>query len=141
MSENAKVTYTSGPIHFAVAGEPVPKQSYRAVKGGGYTDPRVKAWQEHVTIRARETMRGEQPISGYVSVRLVFVLGNKRRVDCDNLSKGVLDGMRGIVFGDDSQVVNLHIVKRVDKDQTGVAIHVYPGGDLPQYFERTNQRG
>lgn len=123
----------AAPIYFAVSGHPVPKQSYRAVKGGGgYTSPRVKAWQDHVSARARETMEGNAPLKGPVSVRLIFYLDHRRRVDCDNLSKGVLDGMRRIVFGDDCQVVNLHIMKFMD-ELTGVTIHVYPGDNLPDY--------
>jgi Holliday junction resolvase RusA-like endonuclease len=119
-------------INIIVEGQPVPKQSYRAVKGGGYTDPRMKAWQTAVAWKATEVMQGRDPLSGPVSVRLVFTLSTHRRVDCDNLSKGTLDGLRKIVFGDDSQVVNLHVVKHVEKNP-GVLIEIYPGEVLPPF--------
>ena len=121
---------------FCVEGQPVPKQSYRAVKGGGYTSPRVKAWQEAVAWKAKEAMQWRNPIEGPVSVRLVFILKNKRRMDCDNLSKGTLDGMRGIVYKDDNQIVNLHIIKRIiPKAITGVFIEVHSGEKLPPFYK------
>jgi crossover junction endodeoxyribonuclease RusA len=126
-------------IVFIVEGEPVPKQSYRAVKGGGYTDPRVKAWQNCVAWRAREAMQGREPLTGPVSMRVVFGLGNRRRVDLDNLNKGVSDAMNGIVFTDDTQVVSLHLVKRIQKPP-GVLVQVYAGDTLPE-FDGNLQKG
>jgi Holliday junction resolvase RusA-like endonuclease len=121
-------------ITFIVDAEPVPKQSYRAVKGGGYTDPRVKAWQELVSWRAKIEMNGRDPITGPVSMRVVFCLSNRRRVDLDNLNKGVSDAMNGIVFKDDTQVVNLHLVKHVKKNP-GILVQVYAGELLPPFVE------
>jgi Holliday junction resolvase RusA-like endonuclease len=121
-------------ISFIVDGEPVPKQSFRAVRGGGYTSPRVKAWQEQVAWNARIAMNGRSPITGPVAMRVVFVLGNKRRVDLDNLNKGVSDAMNGIVFEDDTQVVSLHLVKHV-KTNPGVFVHVFAGECLPPFVE------
>lgn len=119
-------------VHFIVSGEPIPKQSTRFGNGRAHVDPRVAAWQEHVSARAREAMAGQEPIAGPVAVRLVFTLGNRRRVDADNLSKGVLDSCKNIVFEDDCRVCNLHIIKIVG-EHPGVFIHVYPGGELPPY--------
>lgn len=123
------------PITILVDGEPVPKQSTRFDGNGrAHTDPRVKAWQDTVSLRAIEAMRGRPPIIGPVSVRIVFVLGNRRRVDIDNLNKAVLDSMNGIVFKDDTQVVNAHLVKKVMKNP-GVFILVYPGEVIPGPFD------
>lgn len=124
------------PIVIHIEGEPVPKQSFRYTKnGGGFTDPRMKRWQTLVGYKAKEAMQGREPLSGDASVRMIFTLSNRRRVDLDNLSKGTMDGLRGIVFGDDSQVVNLHIVKLLKvsgpESVAGVFVAVYPGGMLP----------
>lgn len=122
-------------ITILVDGEPVPKQSTRFDGGGhAHTAPRVKAWQDEVALRAKEAMRGREPITGPVSVRAVFVLSNRRRVDIDNLSKNVLDSLKGIVFEDDTQVVNAHLVKKVKK-APGVLILVYPGEVIPGPFD------
>jgi Holliday junction resolvase RusA-like endonuclease len=123
------------PLIFLVDGPPRAKQSFRYTEnGGGYTDPGVKAWQETVSRRAREFMNTQErePITGPVAVRLVFVLKTKRKVDVDNLSKCVLDSLKNIVFGDDSDVVNLHAVKNIlPKATPGVYIEVHAGEILP----------
>jgi Holliday junction resolvase RusA-like endonuclease len=125
----------SDSIQFIVDGEPVPKQSFRYTKnGGGFTDPRMVAWQKTVAWRAREAMQGRAPLTGPVAMRVVFTLGNFRRVDLDNLNKGVADAMNGIVFKDDTQVVSLHLVKHV-KSNPGILVQVYLGELLPPFVE------
>ncbi|MCA1696398.1 MAG: RusA family crossover junction endodeoxyribonuclease [Actinobacteria bacterium] len=57
------------------------------------------------------------------------VLGVQRRekLDLDNLTKGTLDSLRGIVFDDDSQVDHLDLVKvRGTSDDEFIAIRVQP---------------
>jgi Holliday junction resolvase RusA-like endonuclease len=122
----------SDPITFIVDGEPVPKQSFRAAKGRGYTDPRVKAWQELVTISGRLAMAGRSPFAGKLAVRVVFVLSNHRRVDLDNLNKGTMDALNGICWNDDTQITSLHLVKHVKpKAQPGALVCIYPDGRMP----------
>jgi len=110
-------------LFFFVDGEPRPKQSFRYVKGGGYTSASVKAWQEAVAWQAKIAMGDRQLMSGPLGVKMAFRLGNKRRVDLDNLSKGTLDSMNGIVFRDDTEVTSLILSKCVDK-QVGVTVYV-----------------
>jgi Holliday junction resolvase RusA-like endonuclease len=107
-------------IAFFVSGNPVPKQSFRKTKTGGYIDPRVTAWEEAIGYKAKEIYK--TPIRGNVSVTMHFLLATKRVVDLDNLSKAVLDGLKKIAFEDDSQVVDLHLYKTLDKDDPGVTI-------------------
>ena len=45
-------------------------------------------------------------------IRIVFVLGDKARMkDCDNMAKGLLDGLQGLLFSDDSQIEHLDLMK------------------------------
>jgi Holliday junction resolvase RusA-like endonuclease len=123
----------NSPIIFMVSGEPVPKQSTRFDgRGRAHTDQRIAVWQACVGWQARETMRAFPPLTGPVSVRIVFSLGNARRVDLDNLSKAILDAINGIVIKDDRQVVNLHLMKYIRKTP-GVIVEVYPGNYLPPF--------
>jgi Holliday junction resolvase RusA-like endonuclease len=46
-----------------------------------------------------------------------------KKPDIDNLAKSVLDGMNGIVWRDDSQIVSLHVTK-VYASGTGVDVLV-----------------
>ena len=111
-------------VEFFVGGDPVPKQSFRVLrKGGGYIGRNVRTWQEKVSQRAYEAMEGRQPAKGWIEVELDFVLDHNRRMDLDNLAKGVLDALRTIVYVDDVQINHLHVHKRGGK-RCGVYILV-----------------
>ena len=111
-------------VSFFVDGNPVPKQSYRAVHGGGYTDPRVKAWASLVSDHAMLAMAGKDMLTGLITIELQFFLPDKRRKDWDNLSKGVCDALNGIVYKDDSQIERATIEKAYSKDEPGVYVLV-----------------
>lgn len=96
-------------LQFRVEGQPLPKQSYRAKGGGGYTDPRVKAYQEVVAWAAKEAMAGGNPYEGKVSVHYKFKRKDKSRCDYTNLAKLADDAMNGIVYKDDSQICEAHV--------------------------------
>lgn len=116
-------------IEFFVPGEPRAKQSFRVSgRGRGFTPARVKAWQADVGWVAQQMMRAKRmmdPLTGNLIVSLDFQLGNARRVDLDNLSKAVLDGLNGICWEDDRQVFALHLVKVVcEKSLAGVFVSI-----------------
>ena len=116
-------------LRFTVDGAPRPKQSFKVGKAGGYTPARVKAWQNHVSARAREAIANNDPERRFptanpVGVTMRFYLPDKRRRDLDNLSKAVADGMNGIVYFDDMQVAILHLAKSLDKDNPRVDVEV-----------------
>jgi len=98
-------------IEFRVLGDPLPKQSFRATRGGGFTDPRIKAWQNTVSWEARRVMVDRLPLEGLLVAELTFFRRTAQRVDLDNLSKAALDGMQGVVFLDDTQVHQLRAMK------------------------------
>lgn len=119
----------SEAVVFCVHGNPLPKQSYRASRGGGYTDPRIKDWQDIVSWKAREAMIDHQIFEGPVEVWITFWRKDSIRVDCDNLSKAVCDALNNIVFMDDRQIVDLHIRKRVNQYTPGCRIRVAPASE------------
>jgi Holliday junction resolvase RusA-like endonuclease len=101
-------------VEFFVNGHPVPKQSFRVLRsGGGYIEKDVRAWQEKVRRRAENEMQGRSPSRSWVEVELDFVLQDNRRVDLDNLSKGVLDALKKVVYIDDSQIIHLLLHKHL----------------------------
>jgi len=78
----------------------------------------VRTWETTVAWKAAEAMTGRAPLNGYLRITLHFYLGNRRRRDCDNLAKPVLDGCRaGGLYGDDSQIIELHITKHYVKPE------------------------
>lgn len=115
-------------LTFWVPGEPRAKQSFRYAGRGSFTPARIKAWQADVGWAAQQAMRAHglyDPIEGSVVVILHFHLGNRRRIDLDNLSKGTLDGLNKIVWADDQQIQRLTITKQCDKANPGVRIIVH----------------
>ena len=117
------------PVAFFVSGCPRPKQSFRySRRGGGYTPAIVKAWQNDVAWTAKQEMMDDDMLTGELSVSMTFMLPDRRKRDLDNLSKGVLDAMNGVVFEDDRQVIELHLRKQYSKDYPGVRVKVAQKG-------------
>ena len=114
---------------FFVEGEPRPKQSFRVSRHGHFQPARVRAWQNQVALCAQLAMREAglyEPIKSTLSAELTFFLGDARRVDGDNLSKAILDGLNGVIFEDDRQVISLIIHKYVCRERQGVLVRIRP---------------
>ena len=115
-------------IGFTIEGAPVPKGRPRFTRTGHtFTPGKTRQYEALVTARAREAMIGkrkiEKPNAVRVDILAVFPVpaswSKKRRLaalqgvehhvskpDLDNVQKAILDGMNGIVFEDDSQVID-----------------------------------
>lgn len=118
-------------IRFVVPGEPVAKGRPRFGKGRTYTPPQTVAYERSVAWECKAAMAGQKPLIGPVGLEVVVWLSippswpRKRkqaalagswhatsRPDADNYAKAVCDGMSGIAFVDDSQIVDLRVLKR-----------------------------
>ncbi len=118
-------------ISFTVPGDPVPQGSHVAAisrtTGKPFVKPahekKLRPWRRAITTVARAAMHGRPPIAGPVAVRCRFVLTqpktnedrwptNHRTGDADKMLRAVLDGCTGVVFVDDSQVVQAITEKR-----------------------------
>jgi Holliday junction resolvase RusA-like endonuclease len=118
-------------ITFFVEGVPRAKQSFRASRNGGhgFTPAYIKAWQADVGWAGQQAMRAlglVDPFEGNLTVTLMFFLPDLRRIDLDNLSKAVQDGLNGVVWGDDKQNVCLVLRKYICRDRQGVLVQVEP---------------
>lgn len=127
-------------ITFTIPGDVIPQGRPRfATKGRGgrplpfvktYDPPKSTEYKKKVAMLAKIAMRGRSPMAGAVSVDLRLFrkcpVGMKKAdreraikgqlcpiigFDVDNSAKGIMDGMAGIVFGNDKQVVILHVEK------------------------------
>ena len=96
-------------ISFTIPGRPIP--AARMTRRGKWVKRQAQkylAFKEQVGWEARKHFKGE-PWQGPVGIELRFYLKvNRSRGDGDNLFKAILDGMNGIAFEDDSQVVEGH---------------------------------
>lgn len=115
-------------ITFFVEGLPRAKQSFRATgHGGGYQPAYIKAWQDDVAWAGQRRMRAlrlYEPVCGNLSVELTFFLPNARKIDLDNLSKAVQDGLNGVVWGDDQHNIRLVLEKYICRQRQGVLVNV-----------------
>lgn len=91
-------------------------------------NPNAKAWQETVMDAALEARRGGpllagELMAGALVVDLVFhlarplkirssIVSHTTRPDVDKLARCVLDGLTGVVYADDGQVVAVRLSKQ-----------------------------
>ena len=98
---------------------------YWAARGNArYLSPRARAWHQEAWAILRGAWRGE-PMRGEVAVLLVLHPPDRRRRDLDNTLKAVLDALvHAGVLQDDSQVAELHAVRREARRPGGVLVRV-----------------
>ena len=120
---------------FNVYGEPVPKKRPRFTRTGRtYTPKETMTYEAEVARMAKSAMGSSEPLETpvavyiYISMHVPASYSAKRRDAClrgfekpikktgdiDNQIKTILDGMNGIVYKDDCQVVSIHATKKYD---------------------------
>ncbi len=124
---------------FFVRGIPSPQGSKTAFVVNGKAVMReasrnVKDWRAAVSFVLQDKWRGPM-LTGPVTVDALFYMPKPKsarkkdiwpakRPDIDKLVRAVLDGMTGIAFKDDAQVVNLSAMKKYSDEKLGVWISV-----------------
>jgi Holliday junction resolvase RusA-like endonuclease len=121
-------------VFFTVEGTPIgkgrPKFARRGNFVSAYTPTKTRDYESLIAEAARKAMGSSEPLETPVAAYIYIVVpvpqsySKKRREDClnglerpckrpdiDNIVKAFLDSMNGIVYKDDTQVVNLHSTK------------------------------
>lgn len=125
-------------LDMRVDGQPAPQGSKKAFQRGSKIvlvemSARVKPWRELVHAQAHSVLGSHTPTSGAVAVRIDFLMqAPKRRwrdlplgrPDVDKLARAALDGLTGVAFADDSQVVDLHVTKRYAQAEESPGAHI-----------------
>jgi Holliday junction resolvase RusA-like endonuclease len=134
-------------IAFTVDGDSRGKGRPRLAPGGrAYTDAKTRAYETAIGYAARAAMRGREPLGDLVAVDLVVRLQPPARIpkarraalvadsepirgrsDLDNIAKAILEGVNGIAFADDRQVVAL-TARQVAAEIAGVDVTIAPYG-------------
>ena len=119
---------------FTVEGTPVAKgrPKFRRINNfvSVYTPEKTRVYENHVGAVAKAAMGDQEPLETpmvvcvYISMAVPKSYSKKRRQDCldkierplkkpdlDNVAKAITDAMNGIVYTDDSQIVEAHITK------------------------------
>jgi Holliday junction resolvase RusA-like endonuclease len=92
--------------------------------GVRYMDPRARRAKEGIGWEARQQYRGK-PLEGPLAVEVSLFWPDKRNRDIDNI-KALLDACTGILWGDDGQITDLHLMKGVDREHPRVEMKVWP---------------
>jgi Holliday junction resolvase RusA-like endonuclease len=106
-----------------------------------YTDAKTIDYETHVAMKARQAIGASEPLEGALTVFLYLRytipvsyskkrkeaclagLEFPKRIDIDNVYKSITDAMNGIVYLDDSQIVEAHI-KKVYAEDAGANVMV-----------------
>lgn len=126
-------------ISFVVQTKPVPQarpRFYVRHQGlrhfvGAYDPARCKTFKEviawHARIKATE-LGLREPLRDPIAINLIFQMGNgkerhhTKRPDIDNLAKAVKDALKGIIYSDDSQIVEAHLYKQYGEPEVRIEI-------------------
>lgn len=116
-----------------IPGQPVPCGRPRMTVGGhAYMPERTRRYESLVRRLSKGVF--QVPMECDVDVSILFCLPDRRRRDLDNLAKGVMDGMNGVAFRDDSQVCSLSVCKMYRKGAGFAVVEVVPSGGVDAWF-------
>jgi Holliday junction resolvase RusA-like endonuclease len=118
---------TNAVLKFTVPSKPVPKARARVMRGGWTYTPKKSNVHEKlvkmVALNARQ--RAKQAILGGFVRLEVICYGAHARSDWDNLGKLVSDALNGVLWNDDSQVLDACVKKfRCPKGQERTEVMV-----------------
>lgn len=134
-------------VTIRLAGMPEGKGRPRFVRqtGRAYTPEKTARYESELRIAAQDAMGSRKPYEGSLAVKVVAAMpvpaswsGVKQRralagdirptgrPDADNLLKA-LDAFNSLVFRDDAQIVDAHVIKRYS-ERPGLTIEVYTAG-------------
>jgi Holliday junction resolvase RusA-like endonuclease len=135
-------------IRFTVPGPPAPWHVFTRWDKSP-SKARLKAFQEHIRLVAKEAMAGREPYAGPVDLAMVFYRpipasapkGAAKRAawmdrhiltspDVDNYAKGAQDALNGVVFLDDGQVVSRGVFKRYGEVPRTEFVVVFLKGEI-----------
>jgi Holliday junction resolvase RusA-like endonuclease len=97
-------------------------QLYRSVNGRTIISERGRANKELIGWEARAQYRGK-PLTGPLKIEVRFFWGDRRRHDWDN-AKTFYDSLNGIVWEDDYQIFDAHVVREYDKENPRVELMI-----------------
>ncbi|MBQ3444339.1 MAG: RusA family crossover junction endodeoxyribonuclease [Selenomonadaceae bacterium] len=106
-------------MRLVIEGEPIPAARPRFSGRRTYQPKRNVEYRRRVQEIARAAMDGLEPMRGEIVIEVQLYRKYKRTAriygDVDNHLKALFDGMSGILFVDDSQIVRCVVEKHTDK--------------------------
>ena len=103
---------------------PSKKNRMRVWNGRMIKDKGCRDFEHMLSDLARVVMNGDVPFTDDVSLSLMVIFGDRRRRDLQNLFGSVCDSLNGIVYDDDSQIVELSGEKHYIKGEWKYTIRI-----------------
>lgn len=100
---------------------PSANRYWRYTSTGVYVSEEAENYKAGVALRARCT--NMRPYTGPVAL-YIHVYRQQARGDLDNYAKVLCDSLNGCAYGDDSQVVELHMFRHDDKKHPRVEVEI-----------------
>lgn len=97
---------------------------YRAVGGRSILSAKGRAYKEEIAWEARRQYRGK-PMTGELCVEVQIFWPDRRRHDIDNGLKALFDSLTGIIYEDDSQISDAHVIRFLASKTPGVEMRVW----------------
>ena len=115
-------------MKITIMGDPHPMARPRVVSGHVYYLSRDVEWRELIRWTCVKAMARREPYDCALKVKVKFYRKlnptTRQYGDIDNLLKGLFDGMNGIVFADDSQIISVIAEKYRDKENPRVEVEL-----------------
>ena len=117
-------------IQFRIEGRPVPKGRPRFGAGGSVRTPEKTKDAEVLIAQMASLAWRRKPSAAEFGLECAFVLPTRHKVDVDNLVKTIMDGLNGVVWVDDDQVIELKAKKHYTKEHGGyTVVSIYEIGE------------
>lgn len=111
-----KITLTGNPIST--------QNAYLSRGKRRFLSHKARTRKQQYEWEVKNQWKGE-PLEGDLSIDIVLYFGTKRRVDWDNFHKISTDSLEGIVFKDDSQIQEAHVIKDYDKENPRIEMVIH----------------
>ena len=111
-------------LEFTIDQQPVSKERPRVYRGKTITPEKTKSYEKLVGTVALFERPKSWPLDAEYALDIEITNGDKRRRDIDNQLKAIMDGLNKILWNDDSQVVDVRIRSRFERNEGGAYVHV-----------------
>jgi Holliday junction resolvase RusA-like endonuclease len=114
-------------VSVTYSGQPLPKERPRfSAKGWAYTGQRTRYYERALSLLFKvQVGPGKVDSRSAFAVACRFFRSDRARVDVDNLLKSVLDAANGVVWADDSQVVEVRASLHKAQEEPRAEVVIY----------------
>ena len=109
------------PIKIVIPGRPVPKGRPRFGRNGQvYTPKKTREYEELVGWYAKQCMT--EPLEGNIVLHIKVYVANNIFPDLDNIAKAIMDGLNGVAYKDDRQVMCLTVQRLMGEERVEILL-------------------